>query len=322
MYRTKRGWRVILSLCIALAAGAGSAWVAAFPERPVRILVGFTAGGGTDQLARMIAQKLSEKWAQPVIVENRPGADGDIALEILMGAAPDGHTLVMPTNAITITPSRRKLNYDPVRSFAPIMLLAAVPGVLTVRQALPVTSLKELIALARSKPGELNFGSTGEGTTPYLQMALLMKLTGIDVASIPYKGTPLAALLGGEIDMFFSSVPAVIAQVKAGRIRALAVSTRARVAQLPDVPTVAEAADLPGYEAFSWYGVLAPAGTPPDIIGKLHADITAVMSEPATRQRVADLGFVSILSSPEEFSTTMKSDIARWSNLLGTLGGK
>jgi tripartite-type tricarboxylate transporter receptor subunit TctC len=320
MPKHKRVWRIVFLACMVLVAGAVSS--AEFARRPVRFLIGFTPGGGTDQLARILSPRLSEKWGQPVVIENRPGADGDIALEILMGAASDGHTLVFATNALTITPSLRTLKYDPINSFAPVTMAAAVPGVLTVRASLPVNTLKELIALAKAKPGQLNFGSSGTGTTPYLQMALLMKLTGIQIASIPYKGTTAPALLSGEIDMSFLAVPAIYTQVKAGKVKALAVSTLNRAAQLPDVPTVAEAADLPGFEAYTWYGVLAPAATPRAVINKLRADIAAVMSEPEIRHRTSDLGFLNIVSTPEAFSATMKSDIARWSVLLKSLDVK
>ena len=319
MRQKKWGGSAILLVWIALVFATTSTYGADFPERPVRFIVGFNPGGGTDQLARLIARRLSERWGQPVIVENRPGADGDVALGILMGSAPDGYTLVMATNALTITPNLRKLPYDPVKSFSPIILAASVPGVLVVRASLPVSSLKELIALAKTKPGQLNFASSGTGTTPYLQMALLMKLTGIDMVHIPYKGNVVPPLLNGEVDMGFSGVPAVLAQVNAGRIRALAVSIKVRAAQLPDVPTIAEAADLPGYEAFTWYGVLARAGTPQGLVNKLNADIAEAMRDPNTRQRIADLGYLTVVNRPEEFSATIKSDVARWAGLLKTL---
>ncbi|MBI4191861.1 MAG: tripartite tricarboxylate transporter substrate binding protein [Betaproteobacteria bacterium] len=315
----KWGRSAILLVWLALVFGVASTWGASFPERPVRFLVGFNPGGGTDQVARIIAPKLSERWAQSVIVENRPGADGDIALGILMSSEPDGYTLVMATNAFTITPNLRKLNYDPIKSFSPIILVASVPGVLAVRGSLPVSSLKELIALAKSKPGQLNFASSGTGTTPYLQMALLMKLTGIDMVHIPYKGNVGPPLLSGEVDMGFSGVPALLALVKAGRIKALAVSTTERAAQLPEVPTVAEAANLPGYEAFTWYGVLGRVGTPKEIINKLNADISEVMRDPTARQRISNSGFLIVAGSPEKFSATIKSDVARWSALLKTI---
>jgi len=298
---------------------AGSASLAAYPDRPVRMLVGFTPGGGTDQLARLLALGLTEKWGKTVTVENRPGADGDIALELMIAAPADGYTLVMATNALTITPNLRKLSYDPVSSFAPVILIGSVPGVLAVRATLPVSTLGELIALARSKPGQLNYASSGTGTTPYLQMALLAKMTNINVVHIPYKGNVGPPLLSGEVDMGFSGVAGLLELTKAGRIKALAVSTKSRAAQMPDVPTVAEAANLPDYEASTWYGLLAKAGTPKDLIDQINTDINAVMRIPATAKRIDGLGYITVAGSPENFSAIIKADLNRWSTLFKSM---
>ena len=307
---------ILLTLCLSLLYSA--AWGAGFPDKPVRIVVGFTTGGGTDTLARLLSVKLSERWGQPVLVENRPGADGDIALELLMRSPPDGHTLVLATNALTIAPAQRKVSYDPVKSFAPISLAAFSPGLLVVRQSLPVNNVKELIAYARARPGELNFGSTGVGTTPYLQMALLMKLTDTRMVSVPFKGTPIAAMVAGDIDLGFSAIPASFPMVKAGKTKALAVSTRTRATQLPDVPTMAEAG-FPGNESNTWYAWLAPVGTPRDVVNKLNADLSWAMKDPVLSPRIADMGFVSVLSTPEELLATLKSDTARWADLMKTI---
>lgn len=307
---------VLLSAWISCLAST-AAW-GAFPDKPIRILIGFTPGGGTDSLARLISGKLSERWGQSVLVENRPGADGDIALEALMRAAPDGYTLVLATNALTIAPAQRKVSYDPVKTFAPVSLAAYSPGLLVVRQTLPVNNVKELIAYAKAKPGALNFGSTGVGTTPYLQMALLMKLTDTRMVSVPFKGTPIAAMVAGDIDLGFSAVPASLPMVKAGKLKALAVATRTRALQLPDVPTMAEAG-FPGNEANTWYAWLAPGGTPRDIVNKLYNDFTWSMKDPILAPRIADMGFVAALSTPEELLETLKSDSARWADLMKTI---
>ncbi len=290
----------------------------AYPEKPVRILVGFTPGGGTDTLARLVSVKLTERWGQSVLVENRPGADGDIALEGLMRSAPDGYTVVLASNALTIAPAQRKVSYDPVKTFTPISLAAYSPGLLVVRQSLPVNNMKELIEYAKARPGVLNFGSTGVGTTPYLQMALLMKLTGTKMVSIPFKGTPIAAMVAGDVDLGFSAIPASMPMVKAGKLKALGVTTRTRAALLPDVPTLAEAG-YPGNEANTWYAFLAPGGTPRDIVTKLHNDFTWSMKDPVLGPRIAEMGFVSVLSTPEELLNTLKTDTAMWAELMKTL---
>ncbi len=291
---------------------------AAFPDKPIRVLVGFTPGGGTDALARLVSAKLSERWGHSMLVENRPGADGDIALEALMRAAPDGYTLVFATNALTIAPAQRKVSYDPVKTFTPISLAAYSPGLLVIRQSLPVNNVKELIAYAKAKPGQLNFGSTGVGTTPYLQMALLMKLTDTSMVSVPFKGTPIAAMVAGDIDLGFSAVPASLPMVKAGKLKALGVAARARSTQLPDVPTMTEAG-FPGNEASTWYAWLAPGGTAKDIVSKLYTDFTWSMKDPVLAPRIADLGFVPFLSTPEELLDILKSDTARWADLMKTI---
>ncbi len=304
---------VFFAVCLSLL-GVSSAW-SAYPDKPVRILIGFTPGGGTDTLARLVSVKLTERWGQPVLVENRPGADGDIALEALMRAAPDGYTLVFATNAMTIAPAQRKVSYDPVKTFAPISVAAFSPGLLVVRASLPVNNMKELIEYAKARPGQLNFGSTGVGTTPYLQMALLMKLTGAKMVSIPFKGTPIAAIVAGDVDLGFSAIPASMPMVKAGKLKALGVTTRTRAAMLPDVPTLAEAG-FPGNEANTWYAWLAPAGTHRDIVNKLYTDFTWSMKDPVLGPRIAELGFVPVLSTPEEFLETLKSDTAMWAELM------
>jgi tripartite-type tricarboxylate transporter receptor subunit TctC len=295
---------------------------AAYPERAVRLIVGFSAGGGTDFLARLIAAKLSEKWGQPVVVENREGADGTIAEEWVARAAPDGYTIGMVINTHTVTPLLRKLTYDPIKSFESVTLLESHPDVLVINPAvLQVNSLRELIALAKAKPGELNFGSGGASTPPFLITQLLMSRTGMKMVNVTYKGTApmIVAMLGGEIQVMFGSVETTSQQVKAGKLKALAVSSKARSVMLPDVPTVAEAAALPGFDEGTWEGIVVPAHTPQEIVDRLHADIVAVLKTPDVKERFASQGYAVIGSTPGEFTKFIADDIAKWSALLKTL---
>lgn len=307
-----------LGLATATAVSATATWAQNFPNKPVRILVGFTPGGGTDALARMLGAKLNERWGQSVLVENRPGADGDIALETMLRTPADGYTLTLASNAYTIAPVQRKVSYDPLKSFTAIQQVAISPGLLVVRATLPVNNLKELIAYARANPGKLNFGSTGVGTTPYLQMALLMKLTGTEMVSVPFKGTPIGAMVAGDVDLGFSAIPASMSMVKAGKLKAFGVSTKNRSTQMPDVPTVAEQG-FPGFDAATWYSVLGPAGIPRDIVNKLHADFSWAGRDPTVAPRMNDMGFVSVFAGPEELMEVMKGDLARWGDLMKSI---
>ena len=295
-----------------------------FPEHPVHLLVGFSPGGGTDTLARLLGQKLSGIWGQPVIVENREGADGTIAENIAAHAAPDGYTIIMITNTHVTTPSQYKLNYDPINSFASVSLLASQPDALLVNPSLPVQSVAELITLAKAKPGTLNFGSSGTGTAEYLAMALFMKTTGTNLVNVSYKGVAPAqmALVGGETQVMFGSVTANLPLVRSGKLRALAVSATSRFPAMPEVPTVAEAAHLADFDVGVWYGVLAPAGVPDAIVAKLHRDVVGVVKSAEFQQRLSSLGFVSIASTPEEFTQAIKNDLSRWSALLGASQAK
>jgi tripartite-type tricarboxylate transporter receptor subunit TctC len=318
-------WLAILIANWLAVFGLTVAHASTFPERPVRFIVGFAPGGSTDTSARIVARKLSEKWGQPVVVENRAGADSTIAGEVVSRANNDGHTLLWASNAHTIAASLYKLNYDSARSFAPISQMGYIPDFLVVNPGLGVGSLKDLIALARARPGQLNFGSPGTGTSPYLEMALLMKLTNINLVHVGYKGgaPALIGLLGGEVQALFGSLANTASHVKAGKLKALAITGTVRSGAAPEVPTMAEAANLKGFETSSpWNGLMAPAGTPRAIVNRLHADMTAAIRSPDVQQALTDLGFVIVADTPEKFARTVADDIARWAVLLKTIDVK
>lgn len=297
----------------AMAAGA------TFPDRPVRFITGFATGGSTDTLARVIGQRLTEMWGQSVVVESRPGADGSIAADFVAHAPPDGYTVVWVSNAHTVTPSQMKLNYDPLKSFTPITIAATLADLFLVNKTVPANTLKEFIAYARANPGKLNFGNSGgTGTSPYLEMVLLMNQTGMKMTNVSYKGggPSMVGLLSNEIQLMFSAIPTSLSQVKAGAVKALAVSSATRSPLLPDVPTVAEAADLPGFSGGVWVGALAPAGIPNDIALKLNRDILAAIRSPSVQEQYAKLGFETAGTTPQEMASIIQSDIAKWAEVL------
>ena len=315
--------KLLLPRIAALIAGASLAPHAiaqSYPAKPVRIVVGFAIGGGTDTLARLLSKHLAGMWGQAMVIDSRPGADGAISTEITAKSPPDGYTIVMISNAHTITPFQRKLAYDPVKDFAPVTLVASTPNLLLVHPSLPVKSVKELVTLAKSKPGALTFGSSGAGTSPYLAMELLKSMAGIELAHVPYKGSGQAVidLVGGHIQVMFGAISTTLQFAKQGKVRALAVSSRARVTSVPDMMTVAEAG-FPGFEASTWYGVLAPARTPADIVQKLHADIAVVMQLPEVKTYLAATGFDAVANTPTEFAEVIRTDMAKWGKILSKL---
>jgi tripartite-type tricarboxylate transporter receptor subunit TctC len=290
-----------------------------YPKKQIHFIV----GPGPDSLARLFGQKMTEAWGQPVIVEQRGGGGGTISAEAVAKAAPDGYTLLLMTGTHAINPSVYKTNYDMVRDFAPVTLLGSTPFVLAVHPSVPVKSVAELIRLAKEKPGTLNYGSGGSGTPPHLATELFKQMAGINIVHVPYKTIPLAItdLLGGQLQVMFTVGPAGLPQVKAGKIRGLAVSTAKRSSFAPDLPTVAESG-LPGFNVFGWNGVLVTAGTPRPVIEKLHSLFVTAMKDPETRKRMADFGFEPIGNTPEEFGAFVKEDIARWAKLVKDTGAK
>ena len=315
--------RLAISICCILGF-SGAAACAAYPDKTVHFMVGFEPGGGTDALARLFGKKLGDKWGQAVITENRPGADGSIAENIVAHAAPDGYMIAWVTNAHTITPNEYKLDYDPIKSFEAITSVASTCDVLLVPTNSAIKSVQDVIALAKSKPGKLSFGTAGAGTLPFMEMALFMHLTNTDMVHVPYKGggPQMVALLGGEIDLAWGSLSTMIGQLQAGKLRPLAVSTGARSVAIPSVPTIEEAAHLKGFDTREWFGVLAPAGTPTAIVNQIHRDIVQALRDPDVQNFLNARYFVPGGETPEQFSKIVADDIRNWSDVVKSVKTK
>ncbi len=305
---------------VACAMGFGStAAYAEYPDKPIRFVVGFDAGGGTDFLARLLAQKLSERFAQPVVVENRAGAQGSIASSLISRSPPDGYLINFTTNDHAASGLEFKLDYDPVKSFAPVSEVAYVPEVLIVNPTtIPVKTFKELIALAKAKPGQLSYATSGIAGVPALEMALLGNQAGIKMNAIPYSGgaPALTAVLGGEVNLMLNSVTTAGEQIRSGKLLALGVTGSARSPSLPDVPTFSEVSDLHEFNEATksgvWYCVLAPAGTPAAIVDKLREGIVATLKMPDVQQTLAGRGFIPVGSTPAELTKLITEDYGRW----------
>ncbi|NBS58836.1 MAG: tripartite tricarboxylate transporter substrate binding protein [Betaproteobacteria bacterium] len=309
----------------ALLAGSLPAWAQPYPNRPLRIVVPFPPGGGTDIGTRIVAQKLQEAWGQAVIVENKPGAAGIVGTELTAKSAPDGYTFMMGnigTHAINVS-LYKKLAYDPVRDFAPVSMVADLPLLLLVHPSVPANSVKELIALAKSQPGKLNFSSSGAGGSMHVAAELFKSMTGVDMVHIPYKGgaPAVADLLSGQVALSFSTVLETIQHVKAGKVRALAVTNDHRSIALPDLPTIAEAG-LPGYQSISWLALFAPAGTPKDIVNKVSAESVRILKLPDVKERLLAQGAEPIGSTPEQLAAILATDIAKYAKVIRESGYK
>ena len=302
-----------------VCAAAFPAVAHAYPDKPIRLVVGFPPGGGADATARLVAQNLTETWRQTVVVDNRAGAGGNLAAEIVTKSNPDGYTLLMTSpGPVAINPTLMpKLPYNPLKELAPITLVAFGPNVLVVHPASPAKSLKELIALARTSSNRLNYGSSGVGTTPHLSAEMLKMMAKVDMVHVPYKGAGLAVidLVAGRIDLMIVSAPTVMSQIRAQRLRALAVTTLVRLSVLPDVPTFNEAG-LPGYEASVWWGLLAPAGTPPRLIDKLHQTIVTFLKTADMRSRISAEGAEVAGTTPKEFGDFMRKETVKWAGVI------
>jgi tripartite-type tricarboxylate transporter receptor subunit TctC len=307
-----------LCLGLSLAFGAATAHSQDYPDKPIRLIVPFPPGGGTDIVARTVAAKLGEALHTSVVVDNRAGAGGTIGTEIVSRAQPDGYTLGLVSGSHVINPSiYAKLPYDTQRSFAPVTLLVSAPAVLVVNKSLPVNTVQDLIKLARSKPGKLFFASAGVGTPPHLAGELFKTLAGVDIVHVPYKGNAqvLTETIAGEVSFTFPTLPSAMPFVKNGTLRALAVTGSSRSPSTPDLPTVAESG-VPGYDATSWYGVVAPAGTPPQIIAKLHGALASSLKQPDVQKVLANLGLEPVANSPAEFTAQIKSEIEKWAMVV------
>jgi tripartite-type tricarboxylate transporter receptor subunit TctC len=306
-------------MCASLPARAD------YPTRPVTLIVAFTPGGPSDLIARILGKKLEQLLGQPFVIENRPGAGGNIAAEAAAHAASDGYTLLMGNNSILATNASlyRKIGYDAEHDFAPISLIGSQANILVVNPALPVTSLAELIALAKTKPGKLNFASSGYGAAAHLAGELFKRQAGIDIVHVAYKGAApaLQDVIGGHVEMMFATAASVVGHIRDGLVRPLAVTTLRRSALLPDVPAVAELG-FPGFDATTWHGLVAPAGTPRDVIDKLYHTTAVALADPAVRKALTDLGVEIAGSSPKEFAAYIQSEIPKWSAVVKAAGAR
>jgi len=305
-------------LLLALAVDHAFAQGTAYPAKPVRIVVPSSPGGGTDILARLLAQKLTENLGQQFVVENRPGAGQIIGIEAVARSAPDGYTLLMAASAIVINEVLyKKPPYDTLRDFAPITLGASLPNILVVHPALPAKSVRELIALAKARPGMLNYSSAGNGTSPHLSMELFRIMSGITLTHIPYKGTGPATvdLVAGQVQLSMPNVLTALPQIKGGKLRALGVTSAKRASGLPDIPAIAEAG-VPGYEAIQWYGLLAPAGTSRDVVNKLQSETAKILVLQEVKERLAADGADAVGNRPQEFAAYIKVEIDKWSKVV------
>lgn len=316
--------QLMAGITLAAAALCGSAQAQGYPSKPVTIVVPFAPGGATDIMARQLAERLHKRLGQPVIVENKAGAGTMIASEYVAKAAPDGHTVLLAASSLGIAPSLySKVNYDPVKDFTPISLVASVVHVLEVHPSVPVRNVAELIAWIKANPGKVNYGSVGAGTSTHLESELFNTMAGVKMTHVPYKGSApaLMDLVGGNLQVMFDAWASSGPFIKDGKTRLLAVTTAQRSKILPDVPTVAESG-LPGYEAMPWLGFVAPAGTPAAVVGKFHAELMEVLKEPEVQAKFRSLGLDIIGNTPQEFGEFIRKDIVKWAKVIKESGAK
>jgi tripartite-type tricarboxylate transporter receptor subunit TctC len=307
---------VAVAVCV-LAAGAAPVWAQDFPARPMRLIVPFPPGGGTDLIARVMGKRLGEKLGQTVVVDNRAGANGVIGAEVAAHAAPDGHTLLMIISTHTVLPSLQKVPYDLVRDFSAVTHIADLPNVLVVRSGLPVSSVGDLVALAKKQPGELKFAGAGVGGPAHISAALFNHMAGTRMLHVPYKGTGPATidLVGGQIDLMFATSPGALPHMRAGRVKALAVTSARRSSALPDLPTVDEAG-VKGYVFVAWYGMVVRAGTPPKIVERLHRENASILQATEVRQILEEQGAQVAAHGPAQFSTYLRNEMKRWADIV------
>ena len=294
-----------------------------YPAKPIRLIVPFPAGGSADIMARAVSQKMSETWRQPVVVDNRVGASGNIGADMVARSAGDGYTLLLctvGTHAIHQT-LYKKLPFDPINDFTPVAYIAGVPNVAVVHPAVPVRNVQELIAFIRARPGQVNFGSSGTGTSVHMSGELLKVIEGLDMTHVPYRGNPQAVtdLLSGQLTLMITNMPSVVPFIQSGRLRALAVTTRERSSALPDVPTMQEAG-VAGYESSAWFGLLGPAGVPREIVSKLNAEVVRILKLPDVRQNLAGQGAEPLFLTPDEFGAFIKAETAKWAKVVKASG--
>jgi len=317
------GFDVLKACTLAALAISAAAHAQVYPVKPIRMIVAYPPGGGTDIVGRTLAQKLGESLGQSVVVENRGGASGNIGTELAARAAPDGYTILMGNvapNAINVS-LFKELPFDPVADFAPVSLVASTPNILVVHPSTRARTVKEVIALAKAKPGAFNFASAGVGSSSHLAGELFRILASADIVHVPYKGAgpAMVDVLSGQVQLYFATMPAAMPHVKTGKLAPVAVTSARRSQALPDLPTIAESG-VPAYEASTWYGVLAPAHTPSAVVARLHGDIAKILADAALHARLADQGFDPVGNSPEEFGAYIKSEILKWGKVIRDAG--
>ena len=315
---------VLLAALAPLLSGAPAS-AAEYPTRPVTLIVAFTPGGPSDVIARIIGRRIGEMLGQPFVIDNRPGAGGNIAAEAVANAAPDGHTLLMGNNSILATNASlyKKINYDPERDFIPIGLIGTQANILVVNPTVAANSMAELIALAKAKPRQLNYASSGHGAAAHLAGELFRTEAKVDIVHVAYKGAApaLQDVVAGHVQMMFATAASVVGLIKDGKVRPLAVTTSKRTALMPDLPTVAELG-IPGFDATTWHGLVAPAGTSKEIIGALHHAMTTALNDPGVRKSLTDLGVDIVASSPKEFEAYIQSEIPKWAAVIKASGAR
>jgi tripartite-type tricarboxylate transporter receptor subunit TctC len=313
------------TLLVAAVLALASASAGAFPDKPVRFVIGFTPGGPSDILARAVGQKLAERWGQQVLIENRPGAGGNLAAEAVAKSAPDGYTWLLGNNSILATNHAlyRKLPYDPLKDFAPVALVAVQPNILVVHPEVKASSVMDLVALAKQSPGKLNYASSGAGAAAHLAGELFKTMAGVDIVHVPYKGAQpaLTDLIAGQVQLMFATSASVIPYMKAGRLRALAVTTAQRSPSVPELPTVSEAG-LSGFEATTWHGVVVPSATPMALVQRLNQDINGVLKEKDLSERLAGLGAEVLTGTPRDFADYIAREIPKWTKVVKDSGAK
>ena len=312
-------------LLASLALAPAAVWAQGYPSKPIRLVVPFPAGGSLDVVARAMGQKLAEAWGQPVVIDNRPGAGGNIGADLVAKSAPDGYTILegaLSTHAVNVS-LYGKMPYDPVRDFTPITLVAVTPNVLVLNPSVPANSVKELIAYAKANPGKLSFGSGSNGSAGHLAGELFKTEAGVDMVHVPYKGAAPAMqdLLGGRIQLMFDNLANSMQQVRAGKLKALAVTTAQRSALVPDLPTLAEAG-LPGFDIYTWWGFMAPAGTPKEIVAKWNAEVARILNTPEMKAFFAQQGAEPAPTSPEEFAALIRREIPKYAKIVKDSGAK
>ena len=307
----------LLTCCAVAAHFASIAFAQEYPTKPIRIIV----AGGPDNAARIVGQKLTDAWGLQVVIDNRPGAGGQIGAEMVAKGQPDGYLLLMFTTAHTINATLQPGSYDLLKDFAPVIRYSCTPEILVVHPSLPVHTVKELIALAKAKPGQINFASAGNGTPLHLGGEMFKHMAGINIVHVPYKGASQAmlGLIGGQIDIVVIGTPTAIPQIQGGKVRALAVLRSSRLPAIANVPTAGEAG-FPGYEVTTWYGVLVPAGTSKDIVARLNTELAKVMTVPASRDRIVGAGFDPMTSTPQQFAEFIKAESLRWGKVIKDAG--